>query len=238
MPGDLHESTETLAGAPALLVWRGDRRQAAATGTILFYHGLGAAKEANRPELHDLARRGFLAIGIDVVGHGERRYPDFESRFGAADPRPECLQCVAGSVGEVPRIVDALAADAARFGIAGISLGAYILYGALLADRRLQVAAAILGSPRWWFDPPDSPHRHPDRFFPRALLSQNAGRDENVPPGEAQAFHAALSPHYQAAPDRQRHVMFPHSGHFMNDPDWRSLWDSTLTWFDRHLKQA
>jgi pimeloyl-ACP methyl ester carboxylesterase len=236
MTHDLAEQRTTLAGAPALLVWRGDRARAAARGAVLFYHGLGAAKEANLLELRSLAKHGFLAVGVDNAGHGERRYEDFDVRFGTSDPRPAFLEAVSTTAAEAPRIVDALETD--RVGIAGISMGGFIAYGALLEDPRIQVATPILGSPRWWFDTPGSPHRAPERFYPRAILSQNAGRDENVPPHDARAFHAALAPHYAAAPELQRYVEYPESGHFMKEADWNTLWDNVLAWFDRHFTQA
>jgi pimeloyl-ACP methyl ester carboxylesterase len=231
----VREARVHLGAAPALLVWQGDRARAAERGAILFYHGLGAAKEANRPELESLARAGFLAVGLDNVGNGERRYRDFDARFAAADPRPAFLEAVAGTAREAPRIVDALAGEAGRFGVSGISMGAYIGYGALLREPRLGVAALVLGSPRWWLDSSESPHRHPGGFYPRAVLSQNAGRDENVPPGEARAFHAALEPFYAEAPDRQRFVEFPGSGHFMAEADWQVLWRNVLAWFTGYL---
>ena len=43
---------------------------------VLFYHGLHSTKETHRKELESLATRGFLAVGVDAVGHGERRIED------------------------------------------------------------------------------------------------------------------------------------------------------------------
>jgi hypothetical protein len=65
-----------------------------------------------------LADAGFLAIGIDIVGHGERRYPDFEQRFPghdqphAYDPAIEAnfLSDVLSTAQEVPAIIDDLLA--------------------------------------------------------------------------------------------------------------------------------
>ncbi|MBI2265239.1 MAG: hypothetical protein HYU64_08710 [Armatimonadetes bacterium] len=71
----------TLGLAPALLVYKENLEKAAIKGTILFYHGLSAAKETNLKELRSLADAGFLAVGLDNIGHGERRYSDFERRF-------------------------------------------------------------------------------------------------------------------------------------------------------------
>jgi pimeloyl-ACP methyl ester carboxylesterase len=236
---NMHEFATWLGRAPALLLHEGPIADATGRGTILFYHGLGAAKEANLLELRSLASRGYLVAGIDVVGHGERRFPDFDRRFGADDPRPAVIETVVATAEEVPAVVTTLCRDFGAsedgIGICGISLGGFVTYGALLADERISVATPILGSPRWWPDEATSPHRRLDGYFPRAILSQNAGRDENVRPHEAREFHAALAPHYAHAPDRQRYLEYPYSGHFMTERDWAALWDNVLAWFDRYL---
>ena len=48
---------------------------------VLWYHGFTADRNASRPELEALARAGLLAVGIDAVGHGARRLPDFDHYF-------------------------------------------------------------------------------------------------------------------------------------------------------------
>lgn len=235
------EERAWLGPAPALLVHRGDPCMASSCGTILFYHGLGASKEANRAELHSLAEHGYLAVGIDNVGHGERRYPDFDRRFAVRDAWPEVIRAVEATAREVPAVCDALRERGlARngLGVAGISMGGFIVYGALLAEPRLQVATPILGSPRWWEHSMDSPHRRLDRFYPRAILSQNAGRDANVPPTDARRFHQALAEYYADIPDRHRYVEFEDAEHFMPEHQWRVLWQNVLAWFDRFLRPA
>jgi len=234
------EKRVQLAEAPALLVHGGDKLAAVRNGTILFHHGLGSKKEDNLIELRSLAARGFLAIGIDIVGHGERRYEDFESRMMADDAHAEVIEAVDATAREVPRIVDELIAaydvNPARLGHCGISLGAIIGYGALLTEPRIRAAAPILGTPAWWVPAGDSPHLHPDLFFPVAILSQNAGMDENVPPDDAAWFHRMLTRYYRSDPERQRHVVFPDSGHFMTEKDWAAMWANVLAWFDLYLK--
>src|SRR5262249_45722553 len=94
-----------LGGAPALVACQGDPVHA--RGTILFYHGLGASKEANARELEGLAAAGFLAVGLDNVGHGERRYPDYEQRFGEGSGGrwpEEFLHAVEATAQEVPAV--------------------------------------------------------------------------------------------------------------------------------------
>src|SRR5215471_10432805 len=76
----------TLASAPALLLFRTSPQDSARQGTVLFYHGFGASKETSASVLSGLAAAGFLAVGIDGIGHGERRSVDFEARFPPFEP--------------------------------------------------------------------------------------------------------------------------------------------------------
>ena len=133
------------------MVHVGEAREAAWRGTLLFYHGFVASKESQFKELDSLARAGFLAIGVDNVGHGARRYPDFR----------------------------------------------------------------------------------PQDFFPVALLSQNAARDENVPARHARALHETLAPLYAAHPEREAYLEYPESGHFMLEHEWNDLWHHTVAWYER-----
>jgi len=230
----------TLGSIPVLMTFEGSAARAAERGTILLYHGFTACKESGTKEFQSLAARGFLVVGPDNVGHGERRYPDFDRRFGAAEAarwEERFLEAVRATADEVPQLLDQLEqrglAHPDRVGISGISMGGYIAYGAMLRDRRLRVAAPILGSPLW--NAPDSPHLTLDRFFPAAILSQNAGQDQSVPPQYARDFHWHLRQHYGADPERQRYVEFPDSGHFMGEEDWTLLWANVVGWFDRFL---
>ncbi|MCP3956536.1 MAG: hypothetical protein GY719_01650 [bacterium] len=104
-----------------------------------------------------------------------------------------------------------------------------------LADRRIGAATPILGSPRWKLDRPSSPHRYVDRFYPVALLAQNAGRDENVPAAGARALHAALQPSYAKAPDRLAYVEFEDAEHSMPEDQWDQLWHNVVRWLIRFV---
>ncbi len=172
-----------LASAPALVLFRESPQDNARHGTILFYHGFGASKETSVPILSRLANAGFLAVGIDGIGHGERRYVDFETRFPPFKPHlignvqleAAFLEVVRATVGEVPGILDALLdqrwASPEQIGISGLSFGGFVSYASVVADKRIQGAAPVVGSPQWKLLWPDSPHLHLDRFYPTALLS-------------------------------------------------------------------
>jgi dipeptidyl aminopeptidase/acylaminoacyl peptidase len=204
---------------------------------VLWFHGFTADRNASRPELEALARAGLLAVGIDAVDHGARRRPDFDPYFGGPKEEftPRFLDLVARTVAEVPAIFDHLRdaglADERRLAVGGISMGGYITYGAVVADRRIQTAVALLGSPEW--DHPDSPHLHSDRFFPTALLSITGGADENVPPDSARAFHRVLEERYRDAPERLKYVEIEGAPHLMHAADWARAVRETVEWLGR-----
>lgn len=220
---------------PALLFFSDSIEKAGGRGTVLFYHGLVSSKEANAKELESIARKGFLAIGIDNVEHGERHHG--ESRKQDDDFMAYFLDLVIRTVDEVPGIIDFLIesgfSDPEKFGISGISMGGYITYGAVALESRIRVAAPILGSPEWKH--PQSPHLSPGKFYPRPILSQNAGSDESVPPRFARRFHERLQPYYSGSEERLRYVEFPGEPHIMSEQAWGRLWENTLEWLERWL---
>lgn len=236
----MHEVRMTLNGAPAWILSQDLPEAAGERGTVLFWHGLTSTKEAQVKELRSLAEAGFLAVGLDNAGHGERRTQELDERLsrpgGSEDP---FLQLVKSTADEVTGVLDALIergySHADRIGATGISMGGYIVYRALLNDRRIRVAVPLLGSPRWSRAWPESPHLAPELFFPTALLSQCAGEDRSVPPRFAREFHAQLEPHYRDHPERLRYIEFPGVGHFMPGDAWDRLWQNTLSWFQRFL---
>ncbi len=236
----IRECNIKLSSAPASLVYKGTPDTGVSKGTILFYHGLKACKETNIKELRSLAEHGFLAVGIDSVGHGERAFPDLDHRLSAYGSGDDgYLDMVRKTSEEIPEIVDALIgkglADPNKIGITGISMGGYVTYGAVLADKRIKVAAPVLGSPIWAEIGDGSPHHHPDKFFPVALLAQNAGKDESVSPHFAREFHEKLQPFYSESPEKLCYYEFPESGHFMLEDDWNNLWKNLIDWFERFL---
>ncbi len=206
---------------------------------ILFYHGFKGAKEKNLRELNSLAEQGFLVAGVDAVGHGARVYPDFDARFANDSSTNNCefIRVVRESAAEVPYLIDTLNKmyTIKSFGIAGISMGGFITYAAILQERRLQAAVSILGSPHWEGDEAHSPESHLEKFSSIHLLSMNAGKDEMVPPHFARDFQAALKEYYTDYEQRFAYVEYSNSGHFIDDEDWIDCWGKTLRWFEEHL---
>jgi len=237
---EIKEIKTKICNAPALIVFQDSYEKAGANGTILFYHGLKACKEGNLKELRSLAMVGFLAVGIDNEGHGERLYPDFEERLSSSDGFEKFFfRMVKDTIDEIPEIIDHLIknkmSDPSKIGICGISMGGYITYGGILKDRRIKAAAPVLGSPKWKNSIMESPHHYPEKFFPTAILSQNAGKDFTVPAGMAEEFHNTLKPYYKEEPEREKFLVFPDSEHFMIESDWNCLWNNVVEWFERYL---
>jgi dienelactone hydrolase len=239
-------SAAAIAGVPALLGYRGSPELAMERGTVLLYHGFAGTKE--RVELYStaLAEAGFLAVSLDAVGHGERRYPDFDvifnderwdKQFDATET--DFLRLIDDTAAEVPSIIDDLLARSwARedgIGVGGRSLGGNVAYASALADTRVRVAASVVGSPEWTLPRAHSPHHHSDRFFPAAVLSQAAEYDEYVPAGPIRDFHAKLEPWYAQEPERIQYIEYSGVGHFLTPELNRKTCHRMVAWFERWL---
>jgi pimeloyl-ACP methyl ester carboxylesterase len=141
----------TVAGVPVLVASSAVQSR----GTLLWYHGFGVDKDANRAELELFARAGFLAIGVDVAGHGDRRAPDLDERMRGSQQEAltSVIEFALLTARELPELLDGLL-DAGlckdhEISIAGISMGAFVVYRALIEEPRIRAAVAILGSPEW-----------------------------------------------------------------------------------------
>ena len=181
-----------------MLLYKDKLEASVQKGCVLCFHGLTSSKDDWLHELAKIAEQGFLVVGVDNVGHGERRYADFDTRF--ADDNPDFysnfLGAVAGTARELPSLLDALT-DAGlmvenRVGVLGVSMGGYIAYAAVGLEPRIQAAVTIVASPEW-LESPKSPHRHFEKFNTVKLLSQTAGKDDVVPSRYAQNFHERLA---------------------------------------------
>lgn len=227
---------EHTSGAAPLLIAR-DVRLPLPQPLVLWFHGFGADAAVHRPELERVANRGFLAVGVDAVGHGRRRFADLDARIAA--PRDEALhtavEIARDTADEVPWLVRSLVgdglADASRVAIAGISMGAFIVYRALVVASSIRAAVAILGSPEW--PVPDSPHTHLDAFRRTALLSITAENDVNVPPDAARALHRRLTDEHPGSKP-SRYVELAGGQHLMSAGHWHVAMEETLQWLTRH----
>jgi uncharacterized protein len=238
--------TTHIAGAPALLASRQAPEVAARRGTVLVYHGFGGDKLGLEDLAGALADSGFLAVSVDIVGHGDRRRPDWdevfsEKRWAEAEDATEAefLTLLRATAAEVPAIVDELIAlgwaHEGRLGITGRSMGGEISYAAVLAEPRIRAAAPMVGSPEWTLPWPDSPHRHAERFYPVPILSHGAELDEYVPAKYIRDFHDRLTSLYAEGPERLRYIEYPGLGHYLTPELWREVYRRVVEWFERWL---
>ncbi|BBM88096.1 alpha/beta hydrolase family protein [Candidatus Uabimicrobium amorphum] len=235
----IHTQRQHLQNTPCVFLYKDEIKKAVRNGTILFFHGLGASKDVQLHDLENLAQHGFLVVGIDNVGHGERKYEDFDTRFSTKNTNLEqdFQQAVLETAQEVPILIEELQKrdliHNAKVGVTGISMGGFITYRALVEYPKFKAAVSILGSPKWKGNNPYSPHLHHKCFFPTPLMSLNAGKDTSVPAHDARELHQHLREFY--AKDKHRYIEYPESEHFMRESDWDDLWQNMVLWFQKWL---
>jgi len=224
----LTEDEGTIANLPALVVGAQNTR-----GVALLLHGLGGSKEVQRAEAKLLARRGFVGVVIDAVGHGARRYVDFEERFSSSRGERSYFETVAASARELPDVVDALRRRfALPVGACGISMGGATLFGALAQGLKLEAAVSIVASPRWRVVE-ERPDQRLEAFGATPLLMMTAGRDDVVSSDEAQRFYDAVRPRF--GPGRLELRSFPREGHLFTPEAWREATKAMADWFETFL---
>ena len=220
-----------IAGVPVLLA-------APAIGgapfpTVLWFHGFRADALAHASELERLASAGFLAVGIDAVGHGARRDHTISDRIATTDggAMAVMLPLVDQSIDEIPALTSALVAshdaDPSAVSLVGVSMGAFLAYRAVACGHRFRAVVALLGSPEQ--RRADSPHDAIEAFGDVALLSVVAEHDASVLPEAALAFHAALATCFGNT-ERHRHHVLRGAAHLTNAAQWHEAMGVTLDW--------
>ena len=236
----LCDRKEKIGGIPVRLLYKDDMETASKNGCILFYHGLGASKDIQSKELEDLANSGFLAVGVDNVGHGDREFADFEEHFSENNPErvKNIVSAVSETASEINILINWLTDNQIllnnKLGIVGISMGAFIAYAIPMFDDRLKTMVAILGSPLWE-GKTESPHNKIEKYSKLSLLSLNAAKDNIVPAKYAEEFHLKLEKQYPDYEKRFKYIEYPKSGHFMEEDEWNECWNECLGWFENRL---
>lgn len=224
-----------VAGVPILVATPGAGRERP-WPAVLWCHGFRADALAHAAELVRCAHAGFLAVGIDAVGHGARRDPGLTQRVAeAGGALPVMRDQVEQTVAELPTLIDALVVehdvDRAHVSLVGISMGAFLAYRAIAAGLSLRAVVALLGSPAW--PTPTRAHRLLERFGEVALLSITAEHDVSVPPAPVVRLHAALDAQLGPSP-RRSHQVLAGAGHLTSASEWAQAMAWTLAWLQQH----
>jgi pimeloyl-ACP methyl ester carboxylesterase len=232
----LYTQNLTLDSVPLLLT-HPRQNPADNRGVVFFSHGLFGQKENGREILEILTDLGYLAIGMDNRGHGQRRWKELEARINPQEPESEgiFLELVLSSAQDIPGLRLAIQEKGWNpqgfWGIAGVSMGGYITHTVLTLDQAFDRAVSIVGSPRYKLDWPQSPHLHLGRFDQVRLLNLTAGKDDIVHSKPVWDFHRKLSQRYSDAGHRFFHHEYPDSGHMMREEDWADALRRLREWF-------
>jgi uncharacterized protein len=233
MPGRPY--AKILAGVPVLIAEPAP--SASLLPVVLWHHGFNADALAHAAELERCADAGFLAVGIDAVGHGARRDPTLGPRVAAAGRGGIhiMLDVAEATLAEQSALIDALAdvfpIDHTRVSLVGISMGAFLCYRAIVTSPPLRAVVALLGSPEW--PRATSPHHALHTFQNVALLSITAERDTHVPPDAAQRLHEQLHTHFPHCARHHHHSLLG-SGHLTSAESWSEAMRETQRWLLTH----
>lgn len=191
----------------------------------LWLHPFGGSKESVEPLLLDLARRGFVAVSLDAIHHGERQKEAGDALRARvrSNLRRHFWPILAQTADEVPQVIDWAQATfdvAPQVAIGGISMGGDSAVAAAAIDRRIERVVATLATPDWLRPGSVEAHGEADdvawglyrrhnpltnlegyRHCP-AIAFECGEADRQVPPDGAIRFAEALRGAYANNPER------------------------------------
>lgn len=226
-----------IGSIPAILYARNDLFNAKNRRAVIMYHGSSASKETHGKELSSLADAGFMAIGIDNAGHGERKYPNFEELFSHdnLDMIENMLKAVDETALELPTVVKFLSSKfgipSKKIGILGISMGALIVYKAL-SKANIKCAVPILGTPKYC---PYEADEYLKSYAKTCMLSLNAAKDQYISNKETIHLHSILKKRYKTYKERFLYKEYSDSNHFMLPADWDDCWSKSICFLREKL---
>lgn len=141
--------------------------------------------------------------------------------------------------------------DHARIGVAGVSMGGFAAFRAVVIEPAIKVAAPVISSPYWdelpgevpCLDDPDSwqalrayadrhsPALQIEQFYPRPLLIQIGALDRHYNGQRVKRFCQELQGYYAAAPETLKCIEHQGVAHEFTP----AMWDNALEWFRQYL---
>lgn len=188
---------------------------APARGLVIWIPPLGGDKERYTDRLEELARRGFLAVGIDPRRHGERADRPADALFDQVmtSYRATMWPILGGTVLDAAEVIDAELAIHGLGGAVlagGVSMGGDIAVALAGIDPRVSRVAAVAATPDWtrpgmtrigrpddvidqgrattggqWLRDHLEPLTHTDRYRRDLAIRLDVGAADTHVPGEA-----------------------------------------------------
>ncbi len=216
---------------------------------LLVGHGLGVSKEAQLPEIENLARSGFVGIVYDAPHHGDRRdsFLDLMNQADEIHRHDLYLSIIEQASGETPQLIKIFKEKwHLPVGVSGVSMGGFIAFASALRDPGPDFLVSIIGSPDWYsFSmkveirdfacPRVSPKDFPEKFKNLKILAVTAGKDEVVLPEPAKEFIMELKKRFPENSGAFQLEEFPLSGHLMREEDWLLAWKKIISWLEKNF---
>jgi pimeloyl-ACP methyl ester carboxylesterase len=234
-------------------------------GPLLFLlHGFSGEKENFRKQLLELASQGYYGVAMDNRGHGERQQEDAFRKLVSEENGLNMLkvrQLIKDSADDLVSLINYYSEcenpsiNPLRIGVAGISMGGFITYRAMMLDSRIKVGTPLIASP-FWEDLPGnlpkelkvnrepevinalneysqkySPGYHPECFAPRPLLIQIGADDRHFDVGRVTTFYQKIMPNYHENAERVKLDILPNVAHEVTP----EMWSNAVNWLKRYL---
>ncbi|MFC4322351.1 esterase [Litchfieldia salsa] len=249
---------KTIAQIPTLHIVK-EHLQQQKLPLIFFIHGFTSAKEHNLHFAYLLAEEGYRVILPDSLYHGERALEGQgkELTFKFWD-------IVLQNIKELSFMKEELVAqdlvDVNRIGLAGTSMGAITMFGALTQYEWVNTAVSLMGSPHYegfcrgliagikqqGHTLPVSDQqlerqiaelaefdlgKQPELLKGRPILFWHGKQDEVVPYQYTFDFYKRILPYYEGKEDQLKFIEDPKVGHKVS----REALLETVEWFKTHL---
>ena len=249
-----HMEKMWLGDIPTLFYYRDKHRK---SPVVIMQHSAHFLKEELSIWCHRLADKGYFVAAIDAWHHGERVHPEQGDMF--ANRFTELLaDVVEGTSKDLGKVIEYLKrrreADTSRVGMAGFSMGGWVLWGTLVLEPRITCAVSVVsaGAPADMAKDRSARqktkgkafHRamkrlerldatlHPEKAGIRPILMLSGAEDHPMVDFAVQTAEA-VEPVCRENGHAFRHITYPGVGHKFTPEMEREIY----RWFNRLLKK-